>query len=86
MKIIIALLVSLLFGMWTGSAQTNIYQFVGFEQSITLAPGTYDINVYGARGGYEIGQFNRRGREAKMEALFRFTTDTTTNSSSAAEF
>jgi len=77
MKTIITLLVSLLFGVLTGSAQTNIYQFTGFEQSITLPPGTYDITAYGARGGYEISQFNRSGRGAEMEALFRFTTNTT---------
>src|ERR1035441_2677439 len=44
MKIIITLLISYLFGVLTGSAQTNIYLFTGTEQTITLNPGTYDID------------------------------------------
>ena len=76
MKIIITLLISYLFGVLTGSAQTNIYLFTGTEQTITLNPGTYDITAYGARGGYETSQGIRGGRGAEMEALFRFTTNT----------
>lgn len=69
--------VTLLFGVLASSAQTGRYVYKGYEQTITLGPGIYDINAYGAQGGSDQYSGEGGGLGAEMEGQFSFTTVTT---------
>lgn len=66
-----AVVVILLFGVFTGSAQTGDYLYSGVEQTITLNPGVYDITAYGALGG--VGNTYSGGLGAEMDGEFNFS-------------
>jgi hypothetical protein len=48
--VVCAIAVVLCFGLLAGSAQTGVYLYSGTETNITLSPGTYQIQAYGATG------------------------------------
>jgi hypothetical protein len=54
----------------------NIFLFAGSKQTITLAPGLYNITAYGAQGGVGLNDAPS-GLGAEMEGEFSFTTPTT---------
>lgn len=54
----------------------NIFLFAGSRQTVTLAPGLYDITAYGAQGGEGVNAAPN-GLGAEMEGEFRFTEPTT---------
>jgi hypothetical protein len=60
-------------------AQTTRYLFIGAQTNVTLAPGLYDITVYGAQGGDYPGMYASAsgGLGAEMEGEFDFTAATT---------
>src|SRR5258708_10624196 len=65
----------LLFGVLSGSAQTNRYLFTGSQTNITLNSGIYKITAYGAQGG--TCPSGPGGLGAEMEAEFSFSGLTT---------
>jgi hypothetical protein len=70
--LVCAVAVILQLGVLAGSAQTGQYLFTGSETNITLNPGTYDITVYGARGGNSYYYDVAGGPGAEMEGQFYF--------------
>jgi hypothetical protein len=73
--------VKLVFGVLSVSAQTGTFLFTGSEVTITLNPGAYDITAYGAQGGTSYladGSFGASGGlGAELEGQFDFTTSET---------
>jgi hypothetical protein len=61
----------------TPSRADTIILYSGSETTTTLGPGTYDITVYGAHGGYSTIIGNSGGSGAEMEAEFNFAAQTT---------
>jgi hypothetical protein len=59
------------------SAQTTNFEYTGTEVTYTLGPGTYDITVYGAKGGFSTILSHSGGLGAEMEAVFSFSSPTT---------
>jgi len=73
------LFAALIFGILTirASAQANVYLFTGAKTNVTLSPGTYNITVYGAQGGWNNYDNAQGGLGAQMEAKFYFSVPTT---------
>lgn len=68
-SVVCTVAVIFLFGVLASYAQTGIYLYTGSERIITLNPGSYYINAYGATGDPGSG-----GLGAEMEAQFTFAT------------
>lgn len=47
--------VAFLFIFWGGNAQT--YTYTGSVQTVTLSPGTYEIEMWGGNGGDGGGKY-----------------------------
>jgi hypothetical protein len=59
------------------AAHAQIFYDTGSEQTVVLAPGTYDITTYGAQGGALPSQPSPGGLGAEMSGEFTFATSTT---------
>jgi hypothetical protein len=77
---IVAVAVTMQFGILASSAQTGEYLFTGSETTVNLNPGTYDITAYGAQGGAGFGNYygvsgggRLGGLGAEIEGQFDFS-------------
>src|SRR5690554_6020422 len=73
------LLAFILFFCWEGNAQT--YSYTGSVQTLTLAPGTYEIEMWGGNGGDGGGSTVSvsGGKGGYSKGLYTVTAPTTLN-------